>query len=286
MTDLYKKSGYLNSEFKIFYLTESTSAKIDYHYHDFHKLLIFLNGSVAYSVEGREYELLPGDILLIRAGEIHRPIIRETVPYKRIIIYISDAFFASYQKENCNLFYCYEEARRQRSNLIRFPEASARHLNTIARDLKASFQQSDPSTALYQKIKFIEYLICLNRSILHEKDSYLSEDTVYPVVLDIMNYINDHISEDLSIDQIAKHVFLNRSYIMHLFRDETGYTIGKYITEKRLFLANHYISQGFSMTDACYKSGFRNYSAFYQAYKNKYHVSPKENASREKNSSH
>ena len=41
MTDLYKKSGYLNSEFKIFYLTESTSAKIDYHYHDFHKLLIF-----------------------------------------------------------------------------------------------------------------------------------------------------------------------------------------------------------------------------------------------------
>ena len=112
MTDLYKKSGYLNSEFKIFYLTESTSAKIDYHYHDFHKLLIFLNGSVAYSVEGREYELLPGDILLIRAGEIHRPIIRETVPYKRIIIYISDAFFASYQKENCNLFYCYEEARR------------------------------------------------------------------------------------------------------------------------------------------------------------------------------
>ena len=53
MTDLYKKSGYLNSEFKIFYLTESTSAKIDYHYHDFHKLLIFLNGSVAYSVEGR-----------------------------------------------------------------------------------------------------------------------------------------------------------------------------------------------------------------------------------------
>ena len=78
------------------------------------------------------------------------PVVRETVPYKRIIIYISDAFFASYQKENCNLFYCYEEARRQRSNLIRFPEASARHLNTIARDLKASFQQSDPSTALFE----------------------------------------------------------------------------------------------------------------------------------------
>lgn len=282
MTVSYRKSGYLNSEFKIFYLTESTSAKIDYHYHDFHKLLIFLNGSAGYSVEGREYELRPGDIVLIRAGEIHRPIIRENVPYQRIIIYISDAFFAAYQKQNCDLFYCFEESRRKQSNLIRLPETPARQLNSIAGDLEASFQQSDSSAPLYQKIKFIEYLICLNRSILHEKDSYLAEDSVNPVVLDIMNYINDHISEDLSIDMIAKNVFLNRSYVMHLFRSETGYTIGKYITEKRLFLANHYISQGFSMTDACYKSGFRNYTTFYQAYKKKYHVSPKENASLKK----
>ena len=36
---------------------------------------------------------------------------------------------------------------------------------------------------------------------------------------------------------------------MHLFRDETGYTIGKYITEKRLYLANHAIEQGVSVTD-------------------------------------
>ena len=69
---------------------------------------------------------------------------------------------------------------------------------------------------------------------------------------------------------------LNRSYLMHLFRDETGYTIGKYITEKRLYLANHAIEQGVSVTDACYQSGFRNYTTFYQAYRNKYHKSPKQ----------
>ncbi len=279
MVDSYKKSGYLNSAFKIFYLTESTSTRIDYHYHDFHKLLIFLNGNVSYFVEGKEYELCPDDILLIRAGEIHRPAIKENVPYKRIIVYISDEFFASCQKENCDLFYCYEEARRQHSNLIRLPEMSQKKLTEIAKELKTSFQQTDSSTPLYQKIKLIEFLICLNRCLLYEKDSYLSEGNINPIILNIMNFINDHISEDLSVDMIANHCFLNRSYIMHLFKSETGYTIGKYITEKRLFLANHYISQGFSMTEACYKSGFRNYTTFYQAYKNKYHVSPKENAS-------
>lgn len=275
MTDAYQKSGYLNSEFKIFYLTDATSRKFDFHYHDFHKLLIFLSGSVSYAVEGREYDLCPGDLLLIRAGEIHRPIIRENTPYKRIIIYISDAFFTSYRKENCNLFYCYEEAKRQSSNLIRLPQLLNNRLTSAVNDLAASFQQTAFATPLYQKIKFIEYLILLNRIVIEEKITYLTTGTVHPVILTVMNYINEHLCEDLSIDVIAEHIFLNRSYLMHLFKSETGYTIGKYITEKRLFLANHYISQGLSMTDACYKSGFKNYTTFYQAYKKKYHVSPK-----------
>lgn len=275
MADEYKKSGYLNSIFKIFYLTDSTSKEFEYHYHDFHKILLFLSGSVSYSVEGREYDLCPGDIVLIRAGEIHRPVVHENVSYKRMIIYISDDFFADCLKDNCNLFYCFEEAKRQNSNLIRLPQRSSNRVMATANDLAASFSEKDSSTLLYQKVKFIEYLILLNRIIKQEQITYLTAGTVNPVVLDIMNYINEHIEEDLSIDVIAERIFLNRSYIMHLFKSETGYTIGKYITEKRLFLANHYIAQGFSMTDACYKSGFKNYTTFYQAYKNKYHVSPK-----------
>lgn len=275
MADTYKKSGYLNSEFKIFYLTDSTSKEFEYHYHDFHKLLIFLSGSVSYSVEGREYDLIPGDIVLIRAGEIHRPVVHENTPYKRIIVYISDEFFTEHQKDGCNLFHCYEESGRQHSNLIRLSQLLSNRLSTAATDLADSFQKKDSTTALYQKVKFIEYMILLNRVLVEEQITYLTAGTVNPVVLDIMNFINEHISDDLSIDSIAQSIFLNRSYIMHLFKSETGYTIGKYITEKRLFLANRYISQGLSMTDACYRSGFKTYTTFYQAYKKKYHVSPK-----------
>ena len=91
-----------------------------------------------------------------------------------------------------------------------------------------------------------------------------------------LSSLTQSVIKDLSIDKIADAAFLNRSYLMHLFRDETGYTIGKYITEKRLYLANHAIEQGVSVTDACYQSGFRNYTTFYQAYRNKYHKSPKQ----------
>ena len=105
--DNYQKSGYLNSDYKIFYLTDSHSKEFPFHYHDFHKLLIFLEGDISYSVEGREYNLQPGNIILINGGEIHRPVIRNQIPYKRIIAYISPDFFSSFEKEGFHLFHCF-----------------------------------------------------------------------------------------------------------------------------------------------------------------------------------
>ena len=73
----------------------------------------------------------------------------------------------------------------------------------------------------------------LNRYVLRQQEqSSIVLPTANPQVLQILDYINAHLTEDLSIDRIADAAFLNRSYLMHLFRDETGYTIGKYITEK------------------------------------------------------
>ena len=63
---------------------------------------------------------------------------------------------------------------------------------------------------------------------------------------------------------------------MHLFRQETGTTIGGYLTEKRLFAARTLIQSGCPVTEAALQSGFPSYSAFYRAYLKKYGCSPKD----------
>ena len=62
--------------------------------------------------------------------------------------------------------------------------------------------------------------------------------------------------------------------MMRLFRQETGYTITEYLTEKRLQNANELLRRGTPVTEACYQSGFRNYAAFLRAYKKKYRDTP------------
>lgn len=282
----YQKTGYLDEDFKLFYITDQNKKTFEYHYHDFHKILIFLQGNVSYVIEGKQYDLKPEDIILVQAGEIHRPVIHDTSLYERIIIYVSPEFFENCKKEGTDLFQCFSKGSSQSSGLIRLTESkssghsSAREgiLSSICKDLAASFHDKGFACALYQKTKFMEFLILVNRIVLAEQFTYTHAMTSNPVVQNILKYINDHLAEDtLSIDSIANAAFLNRSYLMHLFKEETGYTVGKYISEKRMFLARSHIMKGMSITEACYHSGFKNYSAFYYAYKNKYGNSPRGN---------
>lgn len=277
------KTGYLHSDFRLFYLKDQNKREIALHYHDFYKVLIFLGGNVSYTIEGRTFDLLPDDVVLVSAGEIHRPVIHDDTPYERIVIYISREYFQklhtdSESTENAaDLFYCFRQISAAGSNLIRTKRdtsrGSFRHTPAylpLHQVLADSARDHEFASALLQKLKLTEYLILLNRSLLQHDTSYMSATVHHAVSLKIMNYINSHLTEELDIDTIAEHLFLTRYHIMHQFKTETGITIGKYITEKRLFHARVLIEQGETITEACYQSGFQNYSTFYRAFRNKY----------------
>jgi len=91
-----------------------------------------------------------------------------------------------------------------------------------------------------------------------------------------MDYINNHLTEEISVETIAESCYISRYHLMHLFKGETGYTLFDYITEKRLALARDLLKTGMPVTEACFASGFKNYSTFFRAYKKHFHSSPSE----------
>ena len=88
----YEKRGYLNHEFRLFHLRGQMDTPVAYHYHDFHKVLILLNGEADYIVEGRSYHLRPLDIVLVGAHCLHKPVVPYKSRYERIILYLSPEF--------------------------------------------------------------------------------------------------------------------------------------------------------------------------------------------------
>ena len=49
-----------------------------------------------------------------------------------------------------------------------------------------------------------------------------------------LNYIEDHLLEDMGVDDIAKQVFTSAGYFQKTFRIITGITVSEYIRNRRL----------------------------------------------------
>lgn len=272
----YKKIGYLTSSFKMFHLKDTMRKEFTYHYHDFHKILILLSGDVTYCIEGRTYDLTPGDIVLVNAGEVHKPVIHSDAPYERIIIYISPDFLGEYQEKDNDLSLCLRQALAEQSHVLRLHASRSGKLGAAIRELDKSLKDNDYANALYHRILFLEFMIQLNRAALHNHIEFIGDSASNEKILSILSYLNEHLTEDISIDELSSRFFLSRYYLMHTFKEQTGYTIGNYLSTKRLFLARELIAEGTPITDVCYACGFKNYSTFSRAYKKSFGESPRD----------
>lgn len=270
----YSKRGYLNSDFRIFHLNDQIEKEFDYHTHDFHKITIFIRGKVQYFIEGKTYELEPYDIILVNRNDIHRIQVNPSEPYERIIVYISPGFMDAYRNEDYDLTYCFRRAKEEQSYVLRIPSLKNSSLFKTTMRLEGSFDDTEYASGLYRQVLFLEFMIQLNRAALKERIEYLDPKLYNAKIIDIMQYIQEHLTEDLSIDMIASSFYLSKYYMMRLFKAETGMTIGSYITHRRLLLARDCIYSGMPLTEACFNAGFHNYSTFFRAYKKCFHKPP------------
>lgn len=277
----YEKTGYLNSNFKIFHLVDKGMTPIGFHFHDFHKILLLMKGNVSYCVEGRTYDLQADDIVFVPAGEVHRPVLHDTAIYERIIIYISKDYLNTYRTDNYDLAQCLIEAHQKQSHVLRVPAFGTTKLGQIVRELEQSLDSNEYANELYHNLLFLEFMIQLNRVAIHDGIEYLSNSSSNKKMIDVIDYLNEHLTDNLSIDFLAETFYLSRYHLMHAFKEETGYTIGNYLSTKRLLLARDRIRQGEPITNVCYECGFRNYSTFSRAYKKNFGCSPREQLSRQ-----
>lgn len=265
----YGLRGYLLEDHRLFYLKDSVSPdEIEYHYHDFHKVLLFMGGSVIYAIEGTHYPLERGDVVLIPRGCVHRPEIGRSIPYERYVLYISPAFLhGCSEKGGCDLELCLRGPGR----ILRLGD-SGRILS-----LFESFKDAAGyGEKLFGRLLAQQLMIELCRASLSPASA--APGAVHdPKIAEILGYINANLTEDISADALSARFYISKYHMMRRFRNETGYSIHSYVSCKRLMLARDLITEGIAATKACYSCGYRDYSAFARAYIKQFGVSPGKN---------
>ena len=264
-----EKTGYLKEDFRLFHINDQTKKDFSYHYHDFHKIIVFISGKVTYHIEGKAYHLKPRDILLVSQGAIHKPEIDPSVPYERYIFWIRDDL--SCQELNT----CFQKANDRSFNLVRADSALQEHLKDLLPEIEQTLQNKHFGDTVLRNALFTQFMIYINRIFLRtssspDKKTYSSDTQVEQ----LLKYINRNLSENLSIDQLANRFFFSKYHMMRKFKNETGYTIHNYITSKRLLMARSLISQGIPVMKAAQASGFHDYTTFVRAYKKQFGKAP------------
>ncbi|MBQ3193467.1 MAG: helix-turn-helix domain-containing protein [Oscillospiraceae bacterium] len=266
-----------NNTFEIFRYRDDYPKEVALHHHDFYEIYFFLSGNVQYNVESRSYLLTPGDVLLISPMELHQPMFgSEHRSYERIVLWIDKRFLDGFSIPGQDFTQCFDTSAPGHTNLLR-PEGVARQFLTFLLEQLISEYTSDDQ---YQEIASMTYLaqvlISLNRLARQKKSEEDSVRAPDSSVYNVLGYINDHYSEDLSLDYLANKFFISKYHLSREFQRLVGTSVHRYIIQKRLVMAKQMLSEGRPSSEVYQHCGFGDYSNFYRAFKAEYQISPKD----------
>ena len=261
------------TEFEIFHYREPKPNGVEVHHHDFYEVYYLLDGEVAYWVEGQTYHLKPGELLLIDPLVLHRPVVDPSTPlYERIVLWINKAYLQSFA-ETADLTACFggEPCRVLHLSSVQRNEMHAR-LSELVRESYGT----EYGGKLYANGLFLQFMVELNRLARGADGRLEAREDSSPLVSQVLRLIDEHYSEELSLESIAANFFVSKYHLSHEFSRAVGTSVYRYIMIKRLLMARQLLLGGMSPSEVYGRCGFKDYTNFYRAFKAEYGVSPRE----------
>ncbi len=264
-------------EFEIFHYKDAKFEGVPVHQHDFYEVYYFISGNVEYNVEGKSYHLKKGDILLINPLELHQPRIGpDQSDYERIVLWVDKNYLASLCSNETSLTRCFDNTNPTHSNLLRLSRKQQDYLSGRLMELLEESAYENYGSDLACKASLIRLLLELNRISLSRKSTEESNKADSPLVSEVVEYINEHYCEKLSLSTVAERFFVSKYHLSHIFNSVVGTSLHRYITLKRLIHAKQMLSSGIRPTTTAQNCGFNDYAGFYRAFVSEFGVTPKE----------
>lgn len=232
------------------------------HIHDWCEIYVNLTGNVSFIVEKNIYSIKSGDIIITKPYEYHHCKYNDESDHKHYWI-----TFSSY--ENPELFDFFLQRKRGTNNLIRLPkEILEKFLELCERLTKASSANPIQSMAVFFEI--INYIANgLTKYNIQESNENLPHN-----ISRILNYVNQNYRSIKNINEIADEFHVSITTLERYFKKYLSITPKRYLDDKKLSNACRLLRKNHSVTEACFESGFEDYSHFITIFKKNFGTTP------------
>ena len=264
-----------SKDFEAFYYSDLNFQTLPAHTHDYYEFYLFLEGDLDLEISGHARPLHPGDMVLVPPGVSHHALMHSSDrPYRRFVLWVSQEYAARLLKESPDYVFLMQRAATSSRCYYHFHEAEFSSIQSRLIRLLEEFHSNryGRNAAVYLALN--DLLLYMNRIIYEREHPVVSGSG--DLMQEITLFIDEHLTEDLSLDVLADHVCLSKYYIAHYFKDNLGISIHQYITKKRLQSCSEAIAAGSDITRTFDEYGFRDYSSFYRMFRKEYGMSPRE----------
>lgn len=260
----YQKVACLNlSNSSLHYKKYTVSSSCRPHMHRFYEIELIESGSGIHIINGIKHPYQKGTMYLLRPTDLHEIIIEKpsvnhllqipvcTMP--KVIIELINSSTHIYAATLNN-----EQSKFYEMLFDSLKEITPAHGKL---DLQLSINIVSVIALSFLKLEFSK-----------ETDIVVTGNSK---VHGIIEYIQGNFTKNISLSDLANHVFLNKNYLSSMFTKYTGITVTEYIRRMRLdyayllCLTTEYSSS--QIGDMC---GYNSASNFLRDFKKRYHVSP------------
>ena len=214
-------------------------------------------------MEGKQYRPTPGSLLLLSPHCFHGVRVNSDMPYGDIPSIFTRISFPL----KGGLFFCPPFLRRTGGNAEIYFEQVEKHgiVSCFEAHADCAYQAEALRTRLLPI--YVEALLARIVSMSREVSVPSAETGSADTVSDILLYMNRHVGEPVTLDQLSERFYISKHHLNKVFRRATGTTVFDYLLHKRVILAQELLTGGLSAQEAAVRAGFGDYSSFYRSYR-------------------
>lgn len=228
----------LSQDFEIYYYNDSQQdrlrCQVSEHAHDYYEFYFFLEGNVSIRIGGAEYPLKTGNMVLIPPGVSHQAVIHNMdIPYRRFVFWVSGSFYAKLSEESEDYVYLMQKAQQNGLYISHYDMISFNALQSRIFRLIEEIHSERFGKAAQISLCVQDLLLHLNRTA-YEQEHPNTADKEQGLYQHLLQYIETHIDEELSLDSLARKFYVSKYHIAHVFKENLGLSVHRYITKNDL----------------------------------------------------
>ena len=233
----------------------------EFHTHDICEIIYLKSGDVSAIIGEKQYKLPHRSLVFFRANIPHRIRIDSPEPYERHNILFNEKAIANgiFEKLPKGLDLISVGGNERITEL--FEKLDFYYNNFGGENLKILV------TNIVEEILFNIYL---NPTDQNDEMKLM----VHPAIKSAIKYINEHYTENITVDELSAVACVTKSHLHHLFMEHMKISPKKFINMKRLSKAQKRINAGEKPTVIYTESGFSDYGTFFRNYTSYFGYTP------------